>query len=311
MTADPLSDPLIGRTFGQVRLTARLGAGAMGVVYRGWHQRFDREVAVKLLISKRDDKPNYRQRFLREGQAAAKVSHEHVVQVFDAGQHEHIAYMVMELVNGQSLGALLDEDGPLAPDLVRRLGVGISLGLAAIHAKGILHRDIKPDNILVGADHKPKVADLGLAKQLDDPELQRLTATGMVVGTPLYLSPEAIRDPQTLDAKSDVYSLGATLYQMLIGKPPFNGDSPFEVMRGHLDRPPTPIRLQRPEVPVALAETVELCLAKDRGQRPTAMELAELLLEGTRPKRARPWILVALILLAGLGLAALGIWWRY
>jgi len=292
MPAATTPDPWVGRTLGNVRLTARLGAGAMGVVYRGWHKHFGREVAVKILLAKSDDTAHYRERFLREGQAAAKVSNDHVVQVLEAGQHENIAYLVMELVNGTSLGTILNDTGLLAPAVVQRLGVGISLGIAAIHAKGILHRDIKPDNILVGADQKPKVADLGLAKQIDDPALQRLTATGIMVGTPLYLSPEAIRDPQSIDAKSDIYSLGATLYQMLVGKPPFTGATPFDVMRGHLDLKPTPIRLLRPEVPIALAETVAWCLAKNPRHRPTALELADVLAQGARPKRRLPWLAV-------------------
>src|SRR5690606_2162722 len=135
-------------------------------------------------------------------------------------QEGDVAYLVMEFVNGMSLGSILDEAGRLAPDVVSQLGVGMALGLAAMHDKGIVHRDIKPDNVLVGADRKARIADLGLAKQLNDPELQRLTATGVVVGTPLYVSPEGIRDPETISPKSDIYSLGATFYHMLAGRPP-------------------------------------------------------------------------------------------
>ena len=301
MTATAV-DPLLGKIFGNVRLTSRLGAGAMGVVYRGFHDRFDREVAVKLLVSQRGDKPSYRERFLREGKAAARVHHDHVVQVLDAGQQDNIAYLVMELVNGLSLGSLLDEAKLLAPDVVQRLGVGIALGLAAIHAQGIVHRDIKPDNILVGADKKAKIADLGLAKQIDEPELNRLTGTGVVVGTQLYVAPEAIRDPQGIDGKADVYGLGATLYHMLTGRPPFEGNTPFEVMHGHLDGTLVPIRQLRPEVPEALADLVEQCLAKQPAQRPTAIELADLLSQGGRRRARRgkavPIAIAALVLLA-------------
>ncbi len=302
-------DPLLGKSFGNVRLTSRLGAGAMGVVYRGFHDRFDREVAVKLLVSQRGDKPSYRERFLREGKAAAKVHHDHVVQVLDAGQQDNIAYLVMELVNGLSLGSLLDEAKLLAPEVVQRLGVGIALGLAAIHAQGIVHRDIKPDNILVGADKKAKIADLGLAKQIDEPELNRLTGTGVVVGTPLYVAPESIRDPQSIDGKADIYGLGATMYHMLTGRPPFEGNTPFEVMHGHLDGIPVPIRQLRPEVPVPLADLVEQCLAKLPAQRPTAMELADLLSQGGR-RRARRGLglTIALATLALLAVAG-GVAW--
>jgi len=299
------SDPLIGKTFGQVTLSQRLGAGAMGVVYRGWHQRLEREVAVKLLIASRQDKPTYRERFLREGRAAAKVRHEHVVQVLDAGQEGTTAYLVMEFINGRALGDLLDEVKMLAPEVVTRLGAGIALGLAAIHAQGIVHRDIKPDNILVGADRKPRVADLGLAKQVNDPELQRLTATGMVVGTPLYVSPEGIRDPNTISDRSDIYSLGATFYHMLAGRPPFLGDTPYEVMHGHLQGRLTPLRLLRPEIPEGLAHLVERCLSRDPARRPSASEVADQLMAGaimpqTKSKRG---LIIAAVVIVALGAA--------
>ncbi len=305
------TDPLVGQTFGQVTLSQRLGAGAMGVVYRGWHQRLEREVAVKLLIANRQDKPTYRERFLREGCAAAKVRHEHVVQVLDAGQEGTTAYLVMEFINGRSLGDLLDEAKVLAPEVVTRLGAGIALGLAAIHAQGIVHRDIKPDNILVGADRKPRVADLGLAKQINDPELQRLTATGMVVGTPLYVSPEGIRDPATISDRSDVYSLGATLYHMLSGRPPFQGDTPYEVMHGHLQGRLTPLRTLRPDIPENLARMVERCLLKEPARRPDAAELADALMSGATPPASRATTPVIASLAALLVLGTGGWWWMH
>jgi hypothetical protein len=200
--------------------------------------------------------------------------------VLDAGQEDGIAYLVMELVVGQSLGTILDEAGSLPPEVTARLGVGIALGLAAIHAKGIIHRDIKPDNILVSEDRKVKITDLGLAKQVDDADLNRLTATGIVVGTPLYVSPEAIRDPKSITPEADIYSLGATLYHMLTGEPPFQGKTSFEVMRGHLEGKLRPIHEMKPEIPSGLAHVVEDCLNKSPDKRPTALQLADLLSQG-------------------------------
>jgi len=274
------ADPLIGQHFGNVKLTGKLGAGAMGVVYRGYHSALSREVAVKLLTA-HGDGPNdsYRERFLREGRAAARVRNEHVVQVIDAGQQGNEAYLIMELVNGMSLGSILDEAGTLSPEVVVRLGVGMCLGLAAIHAQQIIHRDIKPDNVLIGNDKKAKIADLGLAKQLDSKD-NRLTATGVVVGTPLYLSPEAIRDPGKITAAADIYSLGATFYHMLTGRPPYTGSTAYEVMNGHLAGTYRPIREVRSEVPACLARVVESCLAKQPDRRPTASALADLLING-------------------------------
>ena len=301
-------DPHLGKTYGNVRLTAKLGQGAMGAVYQGWHERFAREVAVKVLLNLHA-KGNVRERFLREGQAAAKVQHEHVVQVMDAGEHEGIAYLVMELVNGYSLGHICDEKGPLPCEAAARIGAQIAIGLAAIHLQGIIHRDIKPDNILVGGDRKVKITDMGLAIQTDDPEVNRLTATGMVVGTPLYVSPEAIRDPRSCTPATDIYSLGATLYHLLVGHPPFQADSPYEVMRAHLEMRVQPIRELRPEVPAGFAQLVERCMNKLPERRPTALQVAELLSGGANLKASASRGLATLVAIATvmvLGGAVLG-----
>jgi serine/threonine-protein kinase len=304
----PPPDPHLNKIYGNVALKERLGQGAMGAVYRGWHERFAREVAVKVLLNLHA-KGNVKERFLREGQAAAKVQHENVVQVMDAGEQDGVAYLVMELVNGYSLGRIVDEKGPLPCEAVARIGAQIALGLAAIHAQGIIHRDIKPDNILVGGDRKVKITDLGLAKQTDDPELNRLTATGMVVGTPLYVSPEAIRDPRSCTAAADIYSLGATLYHLLVGHPPFQADSPYEVMRAHLEQRPQPLRELRNDIPAGLAQLVDRCLSKTPERRPTALQLAELLSGGANLKASASRGLAALVGIATvvvLGSAALG-----
>ncbi len=311
-------DPLLGTLVGSIRIQAKLGAGAMGVVYRGRHEVLAKDVAVKVLGQVRGDQGHARQRFLREGQAAAKVAHANVVQVFEAGMHQGQPYLVMELVVGHSLGSLLDEVSRkagrptgLPPEAVTRLGAGIALGLQAIHAAGVVHRDIKPDNVMVASDRTPKVADLGLAKEVTAPDELRLTGTGMVVGTPLYCSPEAIRNPGEIAASADVYSLGATLYHMVAGKPPFDGETAYAVMRAHLEDRPRNLRELIPGTPARLADLIDLCLEKDAARRPTALQIAEALSGGTALKARQRVGLVPLVAIGCLAVAGGGgaAWW--
>ncbi len=316
------ADPLLNTRVGNVKLVRKLGAGAMGTVYQGWHEAFACEVAVKFLTS---SSGNGRERFIREGRAAAKIENEHVIRVLDAGEVGGKAYLVLEFVNGRSLGEILDkqeaQDREAAPvgrpagslpdtGVVAHLGSQIARGLAAIHGKGIVHRDIKPDNVLVSQDGRAKIADLGLAKQLSDPEAMRLTGSGMVVGTPLYVSPEGIRDPKTISGASDVYSLGATLYHLLSGRPPFEGKTAYDVMRGHMEERLRPLRELRPDLPAHLAELVERCLAKNPERRPAPIALAEGLEGGaTTANRRRLALALALAAVAMLATGAAGWWW--
>ena len=290
------------------------------MVYQGRHVVTQVEVAVKVLTHASG---NADERFAREAQAASRVRSPHVIQVIDAGTTDGHRYLVMELVVGRSAGDILDEVraqdqitpptdrpvGSLDPRAVARIGIHVARGLAAIHAMGIVHRDIKPDNLMINAAGIGKVADLGLAKRLDDPELQRLTGTGMVVGTPLYVSPEGIRDPQSVTAAADVYGLGATLYHLLAGKPPFDGTTPYEVMRGHLEERFQPLAQIRPNLPPGLCEIVEQCLAKKPTDRPTcaALEVA-LAAERRVGPRKTPAVLVAaaavVFAIAAAGMAA-------
>ena len=314
-------DPLINTRVGNVKLVRKLGAGAMGTVYQGWHEAFACEVAVKFLTSASG---NGRERFVREGRAAAKIENEHVIRVLDAGEAGGKAYLVLEFVNGRSLGEILDkqeaQDRLLPPvgrpagslpdiGVVTHLGSQIARGLAAIHAKGIVHRDIKPDNVLVSQDGRAKIADLGLAKQLSDPEEMRLTGSGMVVGTPLYVSPEGIRDPKSISGAADVYSLGATLYHLLSGQPPFIGKTAYDVMRGHLEERLRPLRELRPDLPPHVAELVERSLAKQPERRPDPLALADGLEGGARSAGRNRMVAAAAIGMAALVATAAAGWW--
>jgi hypothetical protein len=315
------SDPLLNIRIGNVKLTRRLGAGAMGVVYQGWHEAFAQEVAVKFLTAASG---NSRERFIREGRAAARIENEHVIRVLDAGEAAGQAYLVLEFVNGRSLGEILDAqktadrqappaDRPSGslpePGVVAHLGAQIARGLAAIHAKGIVHRDIKPDNVLVSHEGRAKIADLGLAKQLDDAEALRLTGTGMVVGTPLYVSPEGIRDPKSISGASDVYSLGATLYHLLSGRPPFDGKTAYAVMRCHLEEKFQPLRELRPDLPPHLVQLVERCLAKQPDRRPSPHQLCEQLEGRNAADGGSALVRGAAVLMAALALTAGTGWW--
>ena len=269
-----MADRFAGKVFGNVLLKRKLGQGGMGIVYLGEHEKLRRKVAVKMMSTiQDDDKLHFQQRFLREGQTAAAVRDENVVGVLDSGIHQGTAYLVMEYVDGPSLGDVLEQKGRLSPNVVRKLGIGIAKGLSAIHAQGIVHRDIKPDNLLITSDGVAKITDLGLARQMNDPELNRLTLTGMVVGTPLYVAPEAIQDNKKAAQACDIYSLGATLYHFLAGEPPFNGATPFDVMRAHLESSPRDLAELCPECPRNMASIIRLCLNKKPEERPRLEEL--------------------------------------
>ena len=271
-------DDRIGKKLGGYILTRRVGEGGMGVVYAA-HQEGnpDEVVAVKLLHhygDSTDVRKRLISRFLREGQAASTVTHENVVGVIKTGYEDSLAFIVMEFVDGASLGEVIDQTDSINVDKVRKVGAAIARGLAAIHSKGIVHRDIKPDNIMVGNQGVVKIADLGLAKVNDTTDQERLTASGVVVGTPLYVTPEAIRDAHRVDGAADIYSLGATLYHLLCGHPPFSGDSPYELMRAHLEKEARTLREINPQVPKWLSNLVQRCMSKKASERPNARELA-------------------------------------
>ena len=278
-----VSDPFIEKQFGSVRLLRKLGEGAMGMVYQGYHEAFEKDVAVKLLKPVGNEaKEQFHQRFLREGRAAARVHHENVVQVMDAGHEHGHAYLVLEFVKGASLGDILTKKGRIDASTVMHLGRQIASGIAAIHGEEIIHRDIKPDNILLGAGGIVKITDLGLAKELDHESVNRLTMSGMVVGTPYYISPEAITDATNAKAPADVYSFGATMYHLLAGRPPFDGGSAYEVMRSHLENRLQPLREIDRNINPNLANLIERCLDKNPNKRPHAKDIANIIDRGGR-----------------------------
>ncbi|MFF3611607.1 serine/threonine-protein kinase [Streptomyces sp. NPDC002580] len=256
---------------GRYRLHTTLGRGAMGEVWRAHDEMIGRSVAVKLLLSQ-DADPTAAARFRLEAQTAGLLNHPHVVGVLDFGAYENRLFLVMELVEGDSLAHVLATAGTLPADRVARIAAQSAAGLAAAHQQNIVHRDIKPGNLLLDAQGSVKIGDFGIARFMDDPA-GGLTATGQIVGTSLYLAPERALG-KTAGPPSDMYSLGCVLYQLVTGRPPFQAASPVAVLHHHLDSAPTPPRELGADLPPAFENHLLSLLAKQPEDRPTALEAA-------------------------------------
>ncbi|MFB9377700.1 Stk1 family PASTA domain-containing Ser/Thr kinase [Kineococcus gynurae] len=263
------SDPLLGRRFDdRYRVLSRIGRGGMGVVYRAEDERLDREVALKVLRADLAHEPEARQRFVREAKSAARLAHPGIVSVLDQGSDEQTetAYLVMELVGGQTLKDVIAEHGALTPRETLDVGEAVCDALAEAHRKGVLHRDVKPANVLVGDDGRVKVADFGLARAATAAGSTAASAHELM-GTVEYLAPERVARG-VADARSDVYGVGVLLFEMLTGEPPFHGDDPVRLAYRHVyDEAPAPSSLV-PELPPLLDSVVAEALAKDPDDRP-------------------------------------------
>jgi serine/threonine protein kinase len=270
------ADPLVGRVLdGKYEIIAPLGAGGMGSVYRARRVLIGDEVAVKVLHTKFVGDDTLVERFRREARAAAQLHHPNVVTIHDYGEargREGFAYIVMELVRGESLRELLRREGRMSAARAVSLMRDICAGVGAAHRRGIVHRDIKPDNIIVipadedSASERVKVVDFGIAKLRDmASDDGTLTAAGAVVGTPFYMSPEQCKG-ESLDARADVYSLGALLYEMLAGSPPFNAPSLAGIILKHVSeqQPPLPADVHASN---ALRDAITRALSKDPAAR--------------------------------------------
>ncbi|OHB77523.1 MAG: hypothetical protein A2Z34_06190, partial [Planctomycetes bacterium RBG_16_59_8] len=221
------------------KITAKIGSGGMGTVYRATQLSIDRSVAIKILSSKVNQDMQSAERFTREARNLARLNHVNIVTAIDAGKIGNVLYYVMEYVEGESLGDVLKRRGKLPEQEALHIAIQVTRALDHANGHGIIHRDIKPDNILMTRDGIAKVTDLGLAKSQG--EDASLTQTGIAVGTPNYISPEQARGERDLDTRSDIYSLGATLYHMVAGTTPFKGSSAMEVVTKHLtEQMPSP-----------------------------------------------------------------------
>ncbi|HEY5833407.1 serine/threonine-protein kinase [Streptomyces sp.] len=258
---------------GRYRLDEPLAQGGMGAVWRGTDTNLHRPVAVKVLALEGDE--TLTERFHLEARAAARLNHPNLVAAYDFGDHDGRPYLVMELVEGRSLSQELTARGPLDPDRAADLAAQTARGLAAAHQQSVVHRDIKPGNLLLAADGTVKIADFGIARLIDEVS-PALTATGHVMGSSSYLAPERVLGSPAVTA-SDVYSLGCVLYEMLTGRTPFRGDTPAAVAHQHVVATPTPPELLRPGLPAHLTDLLLQLMAKSPEARPTADRTADWL----------------------------------
>jgi len=235
----------------------------MGTVWVADDPVLSRRVAIKILRADLAADDATRARFRHEAIAAARLSHPNIVAIYDTGDEDDTAYIVMELVDGPTVRNLLDERGTLAVRDAVRIGMQVADALDAAHRVGLVHRDVKPPNVLVPPSGPVKVTDFGIAKANDSGDLTR---TGMVMGTARYLAPEQVTG-RPADARTDVYALGLLLYEMLCGKPPFRGDTDIATAAARLTTTAPPVRLRRPDAPPALDDVVHKCLARDITRR--------------------------------------------
>ena len=278
---------MIGQTLNnRYKITARLGKGAMGTVYRATDTQSGREVALKVISSELVVDPDMLERFKREGEALSKLKHPNIVEFLDAFQHDEHYVIVMEYVSGGSLHELIRK-GPLPIDRANRIALELCDALIRSHHLNIIHRDLKPENVLLAEDGTPKLADFGVARLSEG---TRMTKSGTQVGTPYYMAPEAW-EGKTLEAQADIWSLGVILFEMLVGQVPFGGDTGAAVMNKVLTTQPPDLKKLRADVPTSLVKIVSRMLTRDKTRRYQTMRQVAVDLEsgqqGTTPKPAK------------------------
>ena len=295
-----MSDPVVSSADSELRahvervlsdhyeLDSEIGRGGMGIVYRAKDRRLKRTVAIKLLPPELAFRSDIKTRFLREAETAAQLSHPNIVPIYTVDETEGLVFFVMAYVDGENLAKRIFERGVLPCDEVRRILRDVADALAYAHERGVVHRDIKPDNIIIASQTgRPMVTDFGIARAVSDGD-SRLTATGMAIGTPAYMSPEQAAGERTIDGRSDLYSLGVVAYQMLAGEPPFVAASTPAMLVKHISERPLPVQQRRADVPEDLARAVMLLLEKDPANRfPSASALVTALDGGAMPPSTR------------------------
>lgn len=254
----------IGEIIGPYRLVEQLGQGGMATVFKAYHPALDRNVAIKALHPAFTQEANFLARFQREAQVVARLEHPNIVPVYDYAEHEGRPYLVMKFIEGETLKARL-ERSPVGRQELLKIVESVGTALSYAHAQGVLHRDVKPSNVLLAKDGRVYLADFGLARLAERGES---TITGdSVLGTPQYISPEQALGNKDLDNGADIYSFGVMLYELLVGKVPFNADTPYPIIHDHIYAPPPPPRTDNPDISELLEAVLLKALAKARSDR--------------------------------------------
>ena len=258
---------LVGQQLEHFRLDSLIGGGGMGVVFRATDLRLNRTVALKVLSQMHAQDPETVRRFQNEARSAARLDHENIARVYYVGHDRGLYFIVFEYIEGINLRDLVARSGPLPPERALQLAFQVAQALAHAHSRNVVHRDVKPSNVLITPDGKAKLVDMGLARLHEVDQSHDLTASGVTLGTFDYISPEQARDPRNVDIRSDIYSLGCTLFFVLSGRPPFPHGTVLQKLLQHQNEPPPKLRELNPQVPEELAQLVEHMLAKDPAQR--------------------------------------------
>jgi serine/threonine protein kinase len=267
-SAAEIGRQLVGTTLGPYRLEQFVGGGGMGAVFRGHDTTLDRVVAVKVLAGRQSDDEEMLRRFRNEAQSAARLDHENIGRVYAVGSEGGWHYIVFEFIEGRNLRDIVRDEGPFG--IARAVDVAVQVADALEHAsqRSVVHRDIKPSNIVITPNGRARIVDMGLARLHQMAGDRDLTMSGMTLGTFDYISPEQARDPRAADVRSDLYSLGCTIFYMLVGRPPFAEGTMVQKLLQHQQEPPPALETLRPDVPRRLATIVERLMAKDPADRP-------------------------------------------
>lgn len=272
-----------GSTIAGYEVEAVVGGGGIGILYRARQLRLDRPVALKLVDAEVARQPVVRERLRREARTVAALDHPNIVPLYEAGEEDGTLYIATRWVDGTELGAVIRRDGPLEPRRAARIAAQIASALEVAHEQGLLHRDVKPSNMILTSEDHVYLTDFGLTKRADS--ASGFTAGGQMLGTIDYVAPEQIEGGEA-DPRGDVYGLACVLYETLVGAAPFAGSSGgMAKMWAHLNAEPPSVREQRPEVPQALDDAIQTALAKKPEDRPTAAAFGPAVLAavGERP----------------------------
>jgi serine/threonine protein kinase len=302
---------MIGKRLGNLRLIAEIGEGGMGVVYLAEHVELGKRFAVKSLSKALQSDPSFRKRFKEEGQRQALLEHPNIVQVTDFIEEDDQFFLVMEYVDGEDLSQKIKSKGKLPEPEAVAIFRDILLGLQSAHAKGLVHRDMKPSNVRIDKSGRVRIMDFGIAI-LAGADGKRLTATGAPIGSPWYMSPEQIERPQEVDRRSDIYALGVLLYEMLTGEVPFDAESDFNVRSKQINAPIPDPREKNPAISKDMAQIIMKAMAKNPGKRfQDCIELLHAIDTPPPPVPPFKWTRVTGVLVATMVLSVGGIVYLY